>query len=70
VSLEQPLRIRLYSEKGVIIVENDVQLKMDPELSMKVGLNNISERYSHLLEKEIAIEADEKIFKVKLPVIQ
>jgi sensor histidine kinase YesM len=69
VSLEQPLQIRLYSEKDVIIVENDVQLKMDPELSMKVGLNNISERYSHLLEKEITIEANETIFKVKLPVI-
>ncbi|MCF6403044.1 histidine kinase [Chitinophaga filiformis] len=69
VSLEQPLEIRLYSENDLIIVENNVQLKMDPEASTKVGLNNISERYHHLLEKEIMIESDDKIFKVKLPVI-
>ncbi|PSL28248.1 sensor histidine kinase [Chitinophaga ginsengisoli] len=69
VSLEQPLEIRLYAEKDFIIVENNVQLKMDQGISLKVGLNNISERYNHLLEKEIIIESDEKIFKVKLPVI-
>lgn len=70
VSLERPLQIRLYSEKDTIIVENDLQPKIESEVSLKVGLNNISERYSHLLEKEIMIEADEKTFKVKLPVIQ
>ncbi len=70
VSLERPLEIRLYVENDTIIVENDLQPKIESEVSLKVGLNNISERYSHLLEKEIVIEADEKTFKVKLPVIQ
>lgn len=69
VSLEQPLEIRLYSEKDTIIIENDMQPKMESGSSLKVGLNNVSERYSHLLEKEITIEANEKTFKVKLPVI-
>ncbi|WP_233260010.1 sensor histidine kinase [Chitinophaga sp. S165] len=70
VSLERPLEIRLYVENDTIVVENDLQPKIESEVSLKVGLNNISERYSHLLEKEIVIEADEKTFKVKLPVIQ
>jgi two-component system, LytTR family, sensor kinase len=69
VSLEEPLEIRLYIDKEFIIIENDLQPKMESETSMHVGLNNINERYHHLLDKEIIIEATEKKFKVKLPVI-
>jgi sensor histidine kinase YesM len=70
VSLEHPLRIDLYADKNHIIVENDLQPKLDPgNSSMHVGLNNISERYNHLLDVEIEIEATDKTFKVKLPVI-
>lgn len=69
VSLEEPLEIRLYVEDDFIIAENDLQPKMESEVSMHVGLNNITERYHHLLEKEVIIEATDKKFKVKLPVI-
>jgi len=34
-----------------------------------VGLKNINLRYSHLLDKKIEIINDNKIFKIKLPVI-
>lgn len=69
VSLQHPLHIRLYSDKDVIIVENNIQLKKTPESSTGVGLDNIQQRYSHLWGKQITIHASEKTFTVKLPVI-
>ncbi|MBW8683350.1 sensor histidine kinase [Chitinophaga rhizophila] len=69
VSLEYPLQIRLYAEQEFIVVENDLQPKMEAEASMHVGLNNINERYHHLLDKAIVIEETATTFKVKLPVI-
>ena len=70
VSLEEPLEIRLYVEKDFVVIENDLQPKMDPaETSLHVGLNNVHERYHHLLDKDIVVEETDKTFKVKLPVI-
>ena len=69
VSLDHPLSIRLYSEGDFIIVENRVQLKRTPESSTGMGLENINQRYIHLLDKRIEIQAGETLFKIKLPVI-
>lgn len=69
VSLERPLKIRLYSENDFIIVQNQVQLKRTPEASMGMGIENINQRYIHLMDKKIEIEASETSFKIKLPII-
>jgi len=69
VSLDYPLEIKLYIENDKIVIENRLQLKKSREFSTKVGLKNINQRYLHLLNREIDIEAGEKAFKVKLPVI-
>jgi two-component system LytT family sensor kinase len=69
VSLDRPLQIRLYSEKDFLIVENRLQLKRTPEASTGMGLENINQRYSHLLNKKIEIQAGEKLFTIKLPII-
>jgi LytS/YehU family sensor histidine kinase len=69
VSLDHPLEIKIYIEKEKIVVENPLQLKKSRESSTKVGLENINQRYIHLLDKTIDIEADEKSFKIKLPLI-
>jgi len=69
VSLDRPLQIRIYTENDKIVVENTIQLKKTQEISTKVGLENINLRYIHLLDQKINIEADDKLFKVKLPVI-
>lgn len=68
VSLEKPLRIRLYAEGDYIIVENEIQLKKGA-LSTGVGLENINQRFLHLVDKSIEIEKDETTFKVKIPMI-
>lgn len=69
VSVTRPLQIRLYSADGYIAVENEVQLKRTPEASTGMGLENINQRYIHLLNKTISIEASETLFTIKLPVI-
>ena len=42
---------------------------MAVEDSLGVGLDNITMRYKHLLEQDISIHSDEKIFQIKLPLI-
>jgi two-component system LytT family sensor kinase len=69
VSLDRPLKIRVYSAGGYIIVENNIQLKKVPEASTGMGLENINQRYEHLLGKEIEICPSETLFTIKLPVI-
>lgn len=69
VSLDYPLRISLYSNKDFLVVENRLQLKRTPEASMGMGLENINQRYIHLLNKKIEIQASETLFTIKLPII-
>lgn len=68
VSLDKPLIIKLYSEGDFLVVENQIQLKRG-SLSTGVGLDNINQRFQHLIHKEIEIDKDETTFKVKIPMI-
>ncbi|WP_264537386.1 sensor histidine kinase [Flavobacterium sp. N1736] len=68
VSLDKPLQIKLYTEDDFLVVENPIQLKRGA-LSTGVGLDNINQRFSHLIHKEIEIDKTETIFKVKIPMI-
>jgi LytS/YehU family sensor histidine kinase len=69
VSQSKPLHIKIYNSEDKIIIENPIQKKMATEDSLGVGLDNVKLRYKHLLEKEIEINSDEKIFQIKLPFI-
>ena len=69
VSMERPLRIRIYEENNMLVVENSLQLKRIPEASTGIGLDNINQRYQHLTGKEILIIPGEKYFTVKLPLL-
>ncbi|MGH2664751.1 sensor histidine kinase [Flavobacterium sp.] len=68
VSLDKPLEIRLYTADDFLVVENKIQLKKGA-LSTGVGLNNINQRFMHLIHKSIEIEKEETVFKVKIPLI-
>jgi two-component system LytT family sensor kinase len=69
VSLEHPLSIRLYSSNGCIVMENSLQLKRAAQPSLKVGLNNISDRYRHFTSKPVSINTQNSLFTVTLPAI-
>ena len=68
VSLDKPLKIKLYTEGDFLVIENQIQLKRGA-LSTGVGLDNINQRFMHLIHKEIEIDKTETIFKVKIPMI-
>ncbi|RUT72530.1 histidine kinase [Flavobacterium cupreum] len=68
VSLDKPLVIKLYSEGDFLVVENQIQLKRGA-LSTGVGLDNINQRFLHLIHKEIEIDKNETTFKIKIPMI-
>lgn len=68
VSLDKPLQINLYTEDDFLVIENPIQLKRGV-LSTGVGLDNINQRFMHLVRKEIEIEKTDTIFKVKIPLI-
>ena len=69
VSLEKPLEVRLYTEGEYIVIENKIQMKKGNIPSTGIGLENINQRFVHLANKEIIIDKDDSIFKVKIPVI-
>ena len=68
VSLDKPLQIKVYTDDEFLVIENAIQLKKGV-LSTGVGLDNINNRFSHLIHKEIEIDKNETTFKVKIPMI-
>ncbi len=66
----RPLNIQIVQQGDYIVVENNVQPKIETFNSSKRGLLNISERYRLLFGRDIAIERTDKIFRVKLPLIK
>lgn len=69
VSLEKPLHIQLYGNGEQIVLENFIRLKTGDHQSLGVGLENINLRYQHLLNRQIDIVDDGRIFQIKLPLI-
>jgi len=67
ISKDKPLKIRIYSSGSEIIVENNVQLKLVPEISTGIGLENIIKRYRLISEKEPVIEKNPESFRIRLP---
>lgn len=67
VSLDKPLRMRIFTEGDFLFVENSLQLKRTTEASTGLGLDNIRQRYQHLCGKAIEIVPGNHHFTVKLP---
>jgi len=67
ISLDQPLNISIYSDGKYIKVKNNVQIKNNPEPSNMIGLENISQRYLHLMGQQIIVESNHQFFTVALP---
>jgi two-component system, LytTR family, sensor kinase len=69
VAPDKPLSVEIYLENDFIVVKNNVQPKITPESSTGIGLENINERYQHLLNRNIDVFPEATTFTVKLPVI-
>lgn len=69
ITSSSPLQIRIYEAEGYLCVENTVNPKASLEKSTKVGLKNITQRYELVSSNKVVIENDNKVFKVKLPLL-
>ena len=68
VSKEQPLIVKVFTEANAfLVIQNNIQARLDREPSTGVGLENIRSRYHHLCGKEIAVSSEQNMFTVKLP---
>lgn len=63
-----PLNIRFFIERDKIVVENNLQEKPQSH-GLGLGLENLSNRYGLLVQREIIIEKDDDFFSVKLPLL-
>lgn len=66
---QKPLNIRIYSEKGFLLIENNLMAREQVKESAGIGLSNIVQRYSLLTKQNVFIEKSADFFRVKIPVL-
>lgn len=69
ISPKNPLIVEIYEEEGVLVVKNNSNPKTSVEKGTKVGLRNISQRYSLVSKAKIEIIKTNEVFSVKLPLL-
>lgn len=67
---EDPLRIRLYTEQGYLVVQNSLHKKTSGHRSTGLGLQNIARKYALLKQPEVIVSNDSAHFTVKVPLIK
>lgn len=65
---DNPLQINVSMEDGYVVVENNLQAKMQMEPSSKIGLKNLKERVKLVMNKEVSVSSSDGLFIVKIPV--
>ena len=69
ISKQKPLHIDIYTEGEMLIMQNNINIKLEKEESEGVGLQNIKNRYKILTHKEVIQENTHEMFIVKLPIL-
>jgi ligand-binding sensor domain-containing protein len=70
VSVSTPLNLQIFKEGEFLIISNSINHKRKRETGEGMGLKNIMHRYALFSDKPVIIEADEKMFSVRLPLIK
>ncbi|OWK74976.1 histidine kinase [Flavobacteriaceae bacterium JJC] len=66
---QKPLNIKIYSEKGFLLIENNLMAREQVKESSGIGLSNIVQRYALLTKQNVFIEKSADFFRVKIPVL-
>ncbi|MBU4538834.1 MAG: 2TM domain-containing protein [Weeksellaceae bacterium] len=66
---QKPLNIKIYSEKGFLLIENNLMAREQVKESAGIGLSNIVQRYALLTKQNVFIEKSTDFFRVKIPVL-
>ncbi|MHA7864583.1 2TM domain-containing protein [Flagellimonas marinaquae] len=69
VTSSRPLHIRVFEDKGMLVVSNNLQEKQVVKKSSGVGLQNITQRYRILTDREMIINKTAEDFSVSLPML-
>ncbi len=64
---ESPLKIKISIEDDLLVVTNTLKPKMQLGHSSKLGLKNLGERVSLVMNKKISIEPTQDSYTVKIP---
>ena len=70
VSVDNPLKIRIYDEDNFLFIVNNLQSKIKGSDSKGVGLNNLNKRYELLGEQLPQFSVTEKEYVAKIPLIK
>ncbi len=65
----KPLRIKVFTADGLLVVENNRQPRADAVTSTHTGLQNIQRRYHHLTDRPVEIVPTPASFVVRLPLL-
>ena len=66
---QKPLTMKIYSEQGFLLIENNLQAREQMKESAGIGLANIVQRYSLLTKQNVFIEKSDDFFRVKIPIL-
>ncbi len=69
MSIQEPLRVRIYCQGDELIIENPWQPRDQPEQSTGVGLRNIVNRYALLTDRKIIYGQQHDFYSVKIPLL-
>ena len=69
ITSNNPLNIKIYEDRGYLVIENNYNPKESLVKSTKVGLKNINQRYSLITREPVEVIKTEKTFKVRLPLL-
>jgi sensor histidine kinase YesM len=65
----KPLRIKVFADNDMLVVENNRQPRTDTVTSTHTGLQNIQRRYQHLTDRRVEIFPTAESFVVRLPLL-
>ncbi|MGH1388467.1 2TM domain-containing protein [Kordia sp.] len=69
VTPSKPLQIKIYEDRGNLIIENNLQEKQIVKKSSGVGLNNIRQRYDLLTQRQVYINKTTSDFQIAIPML-
>lgn len=70
ISEKEPLQITIKSTPTQVIIENNLQPKIEKEPSHELGLKNLRERYASLTDTPIDVKETDSNFIVVIPLLQ
>ena len=68
-SVDYPLNIKIYNEDNLLVVANNIQLKIRPADSKGVGLTNLKKRYELLGDKLPQFSITENKYFARIPLL-